>query len=399
MAKRVSSTPNSEAIANIMAQTEAAGLITFSGGFPSPDIFPAAVVTKLTAQLLAEEPEVTMQYSPTRGLSSVRDAIARWLSGRGELGLSTDELIITSGGMDALGLLAKSYLDPGDMVIVEAPTYLGAIMSFASFQAETVGVAVDDGGMDVDAVADLLAKGMRPKLLYTIPDGQNPTGCSLSIERRHTLVELCRRYGVLVVEDVAYRELGFSDERAPSLWSLAPDTVVQIGTFSKIFFPGVRLGWALGSQAVLKAMVGAKQLADQCAGSLGQRLIEDYLRGRYMDDWLPDARDFYQRRSHAMMQALELTMPEGTRWTRPTGGFFTWLTAPHGIDTSALSPRATSAGISYVPGETFYPHGGNKNEIRLSFSCVPESDIAEGIGRLATLFTHTSSQINKGEIQ
>ena len=397
LAKRVVTSPSSGAIAEIMAQTEAGSVITFSGGFPNPDIFPATVVAKLTSQLLVEDPGVAMQYSPTEGLTSVRDVIAQWLSGRGEIPASTDELMITSGGMDAIGLLAKSYLDPGDAVIVEAPTYLGAIMSFESYQANVMGVPIDDDGIDVDAMADLLASGVRPKLLYTIPDSQNPTGCSMSVEKRYALAELCRRYGVLVVEDVAYRELGFSDSRAPSLRSLAPDTVVQIGTFSKIFFPGVRLGWASGPGAVFDAMVGAKQVADQCAGSLGQRLVEEYIRGGHMDLWLPDARRFYERRSQAMMDVLELTMPEGTKWTRPTGGFFTWLTVPEGIDTTALSARAVSTGISYVPGQFFYPNGERKHEIRLSFSCVDESDIDQGIGRLATLFTQAQSAINQKE--
>ena len=387
LAKRVVTSPSSGAIADIMAQTEAGGVITFSGGFPNPEIFPATVVAKLTSQLLTEDPGTAMQYSPTKGLTSVREVIAQWLSGRGEIPASTDELMITSGGMDAIGLLAKSYLDPGDVVIVEAPTYLGAIMAFESYEANVRGVPIYDDGIDVDAVADLLASGVRPKLLYTIPDSQNPTGCSMSGEKRHALVELCRRYGVLIVEDVAYRELDFSESRAPSLRSLAPDSVVQIGTFSKIFFPGVRLGWASGPVAVLDAMVGAKQVADQCAGSLGQRLVEEYIRAGQMDLWLPEARRFYASRAQTMMNALELTMPDGAQWTRPTGGFFTWLTMPEGVDTTALSARAVAAGISYVPGQFFYPNGERNHEIRISFSCVEPSDIDKGIGRLAALFT------------
>jgi 2-aminoadipate transaminase len=375
----------SGAIAAIMAQTELSNVITLSGGFPNPDIFPARVITDLTSSLLEKNSAAAMQYSPTRGLTSVREAVAEWLGKRGDPTPAAHDLMITSGGMDALGLLAKSYLDPGDTVVVEAPTYVGAIMTFTSYQAKVVGVTVDNDGVDVDALADLLESGVRPKLLYTIPDYQNPTGLSLSSERRQALVDLCRHFDVLIIEDVAYRELNFSSDRPATLHSLAPDTVVQVGTFSKIFFPGVRLGWAVGPAPVIDAMASAKQNADQCAGAFGQCLVEGYLRGGYMDDWLPRARSFYERQCRAMLGALESTMPEGVTWTRPDGGFFTWLTTPLGTDTTALAPLAANIGVTYVPGQLFDPESGKTNQMRLSFSCVGEAQIAEGIQRLSTL--------------
>jgi 2-aminoadipate transaminase len=370
-----------------MAQTETSNVITFSGGFPNPDIFPAKVVTDLTSRLLASDSASAMQYSPTKGLTSVREAVAEWLGARGDPSPPVEGLMITSGGMDALGLLAKSYLDPGDCVFVEAPTYLGAIMTFVGYQANVVGVEVDANGLNVEALADLLESGVRAKLLYTIPDYQNPTGLSLSSERRQALVDLCRRYGVLVIEDVAYRELNFAKHRAPTLQSLAPDVVLQVGTFSKIFFPGVRLGWASGPLSVINTMVSAKQNVDQCAGSFGQRLVEEYLRGGYMDKWLPEAREFYERRCRAMLGALDATMPEGVTWTRPDGGFFTWLSAPLGTDTTVLAAQAASEGVTYVPGQLFDPQGAKNHQIRLSYSCVSEKQIVAGVRRLATLLT------------
>lgn len=375
------------AIAAIMSQTELSDAITFSGGFPNPDIFPSQVINELTSRVLAENSARAMQYTPTKGLTSVREAVAEWLGGRGDPSSPVEGLMITSGGMDALGLLAKSYLDPGDTVIVEAPTYLGAIMTFTGYQANVVGVAVDDEGLNVEALAELFESGGRPKLLYCIPDHQNPTGLSLSSERRQALVDLCRPYGVLVIEDVAYRELNFTVHRPATLQSLAPDVVLQVGTFSKIFFPGVRLGWASGPTPVIGAMVSAKQNNDQCSGALGQCLVEEYLRGGYMDRWLPKARKFYEVRSLAMLAALEATMPDGVTWTRPDGGFFTWLSAPRGTDTTALAPRAASAGVTYVPGQPFDPEGIKNNQMRLSFSCVNERQIDEGIQRLATLLS------------
>jgi 2-aminoadipate transaminase len=375
------------AIAAIMSQTELSDAITFSGGFPNPDIFPSQVITELTLRVLAENSARAMQYTPTKGLTSVREAVAEWLGGRGDPSSPVEGLMITSGGMDALGLLSKSYLDPGDTVIVEAPTYLGAIMTFTGYQANVVGVAVDDEGLNVEALAELFESGARPKLLYSIPDYQNPTGLSLSSERRQALVDLCRHYGVLVIEDVAYRELNFTVHRPATLQSLAPDVVLQVGTFSKIFFPGVRLGWASGPTPVIDAMVSAKQNGDQCSGALGQCLVEEYLRGGYMDLWLPKARKFYELRSRAMLAALEATMPDGVTWTRPNGGFFTWLSAPRGTDTTAFAPRAASAGVTYVPGQLFDPEGTKNNQMRLSFSCVNERQIDEGIQRLATLLS------------
>jgi 2-aminoadipate transaminase len=302
-------------------------------------------------------------------------------------------LMVTSGGIDALELLSKSLLDPGDVVLVEAPSYLGAIMGFKGYEADVRGVPMDESGLDVDGLAELLAGGLRPKFLYTIPDHQNPSGRTLSMDRRMALTALAERYGLLIVEDVAYRELSFTGVRASSLWELAPDVVVQIGTFSKVFFPGVRLGWAVGPDAIVAQMIEAKQNSDQCSGALGQRLVEEYIRGGHLDTQIELSRALYARRSAAMLSALEAFMPPEVSWTLPTGGFFTWLTAPPGVDTSALTRRATEAKVSYVPGAPFYADDRGHGEMRLSFSRVSEPDVHEGIRRLATLFTTTTQEI------
>jgi 2-aminoadipate transaminase len=263
-------------IATIMALSNASDVISFSGGFPDPATFPGEALADLMRELVAAGDASALQYTPTAGLPGprafLRERLAR-LEGREP---AEDELALTSGGIDALGLLSKTFLDRGDLVLVEAPTYLGAIMAFRGFEAAVEGVTIDGDGLRIDALAERLAAGARPKLLYTIPDHQNPAGVSLAAERRVALVELARRYGFLLVEDVAYRELGFEgDAREPSLWALAPDVVVQIGTFSKTFFPGVRLGWAAGPAEVIAWLVTAKQNSDQCAGALGQRLLEE----------------------------------------------------------------------------------------------------------------------------
>ena len=296
-----------------------------------------------------------------------------------------DELLVTSGAIEALELVTKSYVDPGDVVVVEGPTYLGAIQAFRGFEAALVAVPLDDGGLDVEDLEGRLASGLRPKLVYTIADHQNPAGVSLAAERRGTLVELARRYGFLVFEDVAYRELGFEDDRLPSLWSLAPDVVVQAGTTSKTFFPGVRLGWAVGPTEVSARLVSAKQNTDQCAGALGQRLFEESVRRGWVDEQLVRSRALYRRKSTRLLAALERSMPDGARWTRPTGGFFSWLTLPEGSDSVSLARRAAERGVGIVPGTLFFPDGRGTDTVRLSFSLVDEPLIDEGIERLGSV--------------
>ena len=258
-------------------------------------------------------------------------------------------------------------------------------MAFRGFGAKLDVVPIDDEGLQVDELGRRLEAGLRPKLLYTIPDHQNPAGVSLSPERREALVELARRYGFLVFEDVAYRELGFRDESLPSLWSLGPDVVVQAGTTSKTFFPGVRLGWAAAPAAISAGLVAAKQNTDQCAGALGQRLFEEYARRGWLDEQLAASTRLYRRKCERMLAALERSMPEGARWTTPAGGFFTWLTLPDGGDAELLAKRAVEAGVGIVPGSVFFPDDRGRDQVRLSFSLVDEDAIDTGIQKLAEL--------------
>jgi 2-aminoadipate transaminase len=254
-------------------------------------------------------------------------------------------------------------------------------MAFRSFEATVRAVPVDADGLDVEALAALLEGGLRPKLLYTIPDHQNPAGVTLAAERREALVELARRHGGLVVEDVAYRELGFDGTAPPSLWSLAPDVVVQAGTTSKTFFPGVRLGWAAGPAEVVAQLVSAKQNTDQCAGALGQRLFEAYARRGWLDEQLVRSRELYARKCGLLLDALRTHMPGGVTWTEPRGGFFSWLSGP--FDGAELARRAAEAGVAVVPGALFYPDARGGDSVRLSFSMVDEAQIPIGIEKLA----------------
>ena len=389
LARRTHALGGSE-ITAILSLAGATDVITFSGGFPEPATFQTGALADIAARLIAEEPGVALQYSATEGLAGIREYVSGRLAAQEGRAPGAGELMITSGGIDCMELLAKSYVDPGDVVVVEAPTYLGGLMAFRGYQADVRGIPLDDAGMRVDVLADLLAGGLRPKIVYTIPDYQNPTGLSMSAERRQQLVDLARRYDFLILEDVAYRELGFGPvengaAQPPSMWSLAPDVVLQAGTFSKIFSPGFRMGWAAGPAEVVGRLVIAKQNSDQCAGALGQRMLEEYGRGGHMDRQIAVSRVLYERRARLTTEALAAHMPDGATWTTPAGGFYVWVTCPAGVDTVALSAAARAEKVAYVPGQPFYlaDAGVGANQIRLAYSRVADDLIDEGIRRIA----------------
>jgi 2-aminoadipate transaminase len=357
------------------------GVLSLAGGFPNPATFPSELLDEIVARIVRDDARVALQYAPCEGIPSLRE----YLVDRQELTQGVrpeyDELIVTSGGMECIALACQSLIDPGDLVAVEAPTYLGALMAFDRYEAEIEGVPIDEEGLLVDALEERLEAGARPKLLYVIPEYQNPTGRTLPLARREALVEVCRRHGVLILEDVAYREISFDGGALPSLWALAPDVVVQAGTFSKIFCPGVRLGWAVGPREVIAQLAAAKQTTDQCAGGLGQRMVEAYGRAGHFERQIPGARELYASHWRALERGLRDHMPAGVTWSEPLGGFFSWLTLPEGIDTIALRPAAIEAGVAYVPGA---PFGGAPNELRLAFSYLGEPELETAASRLSS---------------
>ena len=361
------------------------GVLSMTGGFPNPATFPTDELDEISARLLRDDAAVALQYTPCEGITSVREYLVdrqEQLQGRRP---EPAQLIVTSGGMECIALMCQTLIDPGDTIVVEAPSYLGALMAFGGAEAETVAIATDDEGLRVDALAERLADGPRPKFVYTIPEYQNPTGRTLPLERRHELVELCRRHRALIFEDVAYRELPFDGTSLPSLWSIAPDIVLQAGTFSKSFFPGVRLGWATGPAEVIAELAAAKQVTDQCAGGLGQRLVEEYGRSGGFERHLPAARALYASHWAALSAALSRHMPEGVGWTEPAGGFLTWVTLPEEVDTLAMRSAATAAGVAYVPGAPFHVGANGHNTLRLSFSHLTEVELETAVERLAAV--------------
>jgi 2-aminoadipate transaminase len=361
------------------------GVLSMTGGFPNPATFPTDELDEIAARLVREDAAVALQYTPCEGIASVREYLIErqeQLHGRRPEGA---QLIVTSGGMECIALMCQALIDPGDAIVVEAPSYLGALMAFGGAEADVVAITIDDDGLRVDELAERLAAGLRPKFVYTIPEYQNPTGRTLSLERRHELIKACRRHGVLIFEDVAYRELSFDGTSLPSLWSLAPDVVLQAGTFSKSFFPGVRLGWAAGPSELVAELSAAKQNTDQCAGGLGQRLLEEYGRSGGFERHLPAACALYASRWAALSAALTRHMPAEVDWTEPAGGFLTWLTLPEELDTLAMRPAALAAGVAYVPGPPFHVGHGGRNTMRLSFSHLSEAELETAVERLAAV--------------
>jgi len=374
-----------EGLSSILALGGRTDLISFAGGFPDPSTFPRAEVAEITERLAASGDHSAWQYSPTAGLPGPRSYLQERLETFEGRAPEEGELIITSGVIEALELLGKSLLEAEDLAFVEGPTYLGAIMAFQSFEARVESAPMDADGLSIDELEAQIERCGKPKLLYTIPDHQNPAGITMTLERRERLVEVARRDEFLIIEDVAYRELGFTEDRLPSLWSLAPDVVLQAGTFSKTFFPGVRLGWGVGPAAIVKSMIWAKQNTDQGAGAFGQRLLEEYGRSGGLEQQAKAARVLYSRRCELMMAALDAHMPEGITWTEPEGGFFTWLRLPDGVDGTEVARRAAAEGVAIVPGAPFFPSEGGIRNIRLAYSIVPDASIDEGIKRLASV--------------
>jgi 2-aminoadipate transaminase len=374
-----------DGLLQILSLASAEDVISFTGGFPDPATFPGPAIAGILRELAERGDASPFQYAPVAGLPGPRELVADRLERIQGRRPEDDELMVTSGAIEALELLGKALVDKGDPAVVEAPTYLGAIMAFQSFEAEVAGVPLDADGLAVDELERRVAAGPTPKLVYTIPDFQNPAGVSLSAERREALIELARRHGFLVVEDVAYRELSFAEDRPPTLWSLAPDVVVQAGTFSKTFFPGVRLGWAVGPADVVAKLVWAKQNTDQCAGALGQRLLEEFARRGLLDEQIERARGLYHARRDAVMAAFERHLGDRATWTRPEGGFFTWVELSSDLDAVALAEQALAAGVAVVPGPPFFPASGGEHHVRLSYSRASEDEIDEGVRRLGQL--------------
>ncbi len=365
-------------------------IVSFAGGMPDLSVMDLDAVADLTAQVIREQGAIALQYGGGQGRVQLREALVDVMAYAG-VPATADELLVTVGGQQALELIAKCFIDPGDIVIAEGPTYVGAVAAMTSHQADVRHVPMDAEGMRMDLLEDLLeqlrSEGRRAKYVYTIPNHQNPGGVSMSEERRHRLAELAEEHDLLVLEDDAYGLLGFDGQTATSLRTLVPERVIYLGTMSKTFSPGVRSGWIAAPTPVREKLVLLREAADLCPSNLTQLMIERWLTTQPWQEQVKRYRALYQQKAELMLEALASEMPVEVDWTRPRGGFFVWLTVPTGVDTSALLAKAIGRRVAYVPGRGFYDDGSGGDQLRLCFSFPPLDRIREGVSRLAELLS------------
>ncbi|MGH3469655.1 MAG: PLP-dependent aminotransferase family protein [Thermocrispum sp.] len=361
-------------------------VVSLAGGMPNISGLPLDTIGDMVQTLVAEQGTVAMQYGSGQGAPELREQICDVMRLEG-VDAHPDDVVVTVGSQQAVDLVTRIFCDPGDVVVCEAPSYVGALGVFRAYQCDVVHVEMDADGLRPDALREALAaveaSGRRVKFLYTIPNFHNPAGVSLSLPRRQEILDITREHDVLVLEDNPYGLLGFDEQPRRALRADEAERVVYLGSFSKTFAPGMRVGWALAPHAVREKLVLAQESATLCPPAFSQLMISAYLAGQ---DWMGQVkafRELYRERRDAMLEALEDLMPEGTTWTVPGGGFYVWLTLPPGIDAKAMLPRAVTARVAFVPGTAFFADGYGSQCMRLSY-CYPTPErIREGVRRLA----------------
>ena len=369
-------------------------IVSLAGGTPYVAALPLDVVGGMVGDLVAGQGAQALQYCTAQGDAGLRERICEVMSLEG-IEAHPDDVVVTVGSQQALDLLARIFIDPGDVVLAEAPSYVGALGAFAAYQAEVVHVPMDEDGLIPEALeqamAAVAASGRRAKFLYTVPNFHNPAGVTLSAARRPRILEICQRAGLLVVEDNPYGLLGFDGDPMRAMRADAAEGVVYLGTFSKTFAAGVRVGWAVAPPAIRDKLILAAESAVLCHSSFAQLTVREYLATQPWQEQIKDFRELYRIRRDAALDSLTRMMPAGCEWTRPAGGFYVWLRLPDGIDAKAMLPRAISGRVAYVPGTGFYADGAGAQFARLCYA-FPEPDrIREGIRRLASVI--------EGEIQ
>lgn len=379
----------SSTIRELLKLTELPDFISFAGGLPAPEVFPIKQVAEAADTLMKEMPAQALQYSTTEGYRPLRELLARIMARPG-IEISADNIMITSGSQQALDLIGKLFINPGDRIVVESPTYLGALQAWNAYEADYVTVPADEHGMLVDALEDALRT--QPKLIYLVPNFHNPTGVTLSLERRHKLLEIANRAGVPVVEDDPYGQLRFEGEPLPRLLTLDAQAhangstyngdVIYLSTFSKILAPGLRLAWVVAPPEVLRRLVQAKQGTDLQTSTFTQMLAYEVAREGFLDKHIEIIRSAYRERRDAMLQAMSDYLPAGVRWNHPEGGMFLWCVLPEGKSAVKLLEICVTKKVAFVPGASFYPRGGGENTMRLNFSNATPAMIREGIRRM-----------------
>jgi 2-aminoadipate transaminase len=361
-------------------------IVSLAGGTPYVAALPLDAVGDLVGELVSGQGTTALQYCTAQGDAGLRERICDVMALE-SVAAHPDDVVVTVGSQQALDLLARIFIDPGDVVLAEAPSYVGALGAFAAYQADVVHVPMDDDGLIPEAleqaIAAVAASGRRVKFLYTVPNFHNPAGVTLAADRRHRVLDICHRAGLLVVEDNPYGLLGFDGDPMRALRADDPEGVVYLGTFSKTFAAGVRVGWAVAPPGIRDKLILAAESAVLCHSSFAQLTVREYLGTQPWREQIKDFRELYRDRRDATLDALTRLMPPGCAWTKPAGGFYVWLRMPEGIDAKAMLPRAISARVAYVPGTGFYADGSGGQFARLCYAFPPPDRIREGIRRLA----------------
>lgn len=370
-------------IREILKMSSQPGVISFAGGLPAPEVFPVEDLKEAASRALDKYRDKALQYSLSMGVTEFRQAIAEY-SCRRIPNIKTENVLITSGSQQGLDLIGRAFIDPGDYIVCEAPTYVGALQAFDFYQARYATVRMDEHGMIVDEVEDAIKK-CNPKFIYVVPNFQNPSGITLSLKRRLQLIEIANKYRLPIIDDNPYGDLRFSGEPVPSLCSLGGDTVISLSTFSKIVAPGLRIAWMIACPDIMPIFEKVKQCGDLHTSTYGQMVLLEYLRMGKLDDHVEKIRRVYGARRDIMIKSIEEYFPPEVKFTRPEGGLFLWITLPEGMSGKELLPKAIEAKVAYVYGSPFFPDGGGENTLRLNFSNANEEEIVEGIKRLGRL--------------
>jgi DNA-binding transcriptional MocR family regulator len=360
-------------------------VVSLAGGMPYVQALPSDELQAVIAEVLTEVGPTALQYGGGQGQPGLRATLVRLMAEEG-LEADPDDVVVTTGAQQALDLVGKIFIDPGDTIVVEAPAYVGALTAFGAYEPRYLPIDVDDDGMIVDDLEQALLRGERPTFVYTVPNFGNPAGVTMSYERRHRLVAMCREASIPIVEDNPYGMLRFEGEPLPCLRTLDPENVIYLGTVSKTFSPGVRVGWAVAEQSVVQRLVLAKEAADLCGSNLNMLVTERWFADE--DRWrgaLGTLVGTYRVRRDAMLEAIDEHFPDGAMWTRPAGGFYVWVSLPPWLDTKSMLAAAVERRVAYVPGTAFYPDGRGANQMRLAFCYPTEERIREGIARLGGL--------------
>jgi 2-aminoadipate transaminase len=381
----------SSAVREILKVTSQPDIISFAGGMPAPELFPLKEVEEACVKVLREQGASALQYSISEGYVPLREFIVEKMSRYGIVA-SVDNVLITTGSQQGLDLVSKVLLDPGDVIIIEAPTFVGALQSFKAYQASYASVPLDDDGMLVDVLEQKIVE-THPKFMYVLPNFQNPAGVTLSRERRERLVTLARQYGVPILEDDPYGELRFEGENIEPLVVISArqngqqsgyfeGDVIYMSTFSKTLSPGLRLGWLVAPVEVIKKLVQAKQGADLHTSSFDQMMAYEVMANGFLDQHVLKIRETYRQRRDAMLAALDRHFPDGVTWTHPQGGLFLWVRLPDGVDCADVLSEAIEQKVAFVPGTAFYADGRGRDALRLTFATCSTEKIEEGISRL-----------------